>query len=131
MNVTSEMAHMTLPQLLLKRAATTPDKVALRKKDYGIWNELTWGGLETNVRNAALGLLSLGVTPGDRVAVIADNIPEWTIMELAAQSLGAMTIGIYQSSGRDEVKYLLEYSEASLVLAEDQEQVDKVLNLRS
>ena len=131
MNVTSEMAHMTLPQLLLKRAATTPDKVALRKKDYGIWNELTWGGLETKVRNAALGLLSLGVTPGDRVAVIADNIPEWTIMELAAQSLGAMTIGIYQSSGRDEVKYLLEYSEASLVLAEDQEQVDKVLNLRS
>ena len=81
------------------------------------------------MRNAALGLLSLGVTPGDRVAVIADNVPEWPVMELAVQSLGAMTIGIYQSSGRDEVKYLLEYSEASLVLAEDQEQVDKVLGV--
>ena len=126
----AEMLELTLPQLLLKRAEATPDRVAFRKKDYGIWNELTWGEVAERVRNAALGLLSLGVAPGDKVAVLADNIPEWPILELAAQSIGAISIGVYASSVRDEVEYMLEYSEARIVLAEDQEQVDKVLDVK-
>ncbi|ADI15469.1 AMP-dependent synthetase and ligase [Truepera radiovictrix DSM 17093] len=120
----------TLPQLLLERAARAPKAVALRHKHFGVWQERTWGEVESEVRRAALGLLSLGVVPGDRVAVLADNIPEWLLLELAAQSLGAMTVGIYASSSPDEVDYLLSYTEASVLLAEDQEQVDKVLGLR-
>ena len=124
------LLELTLPQLLLKRARAAPNAVALRQKDLGIWRELSWGEVAEQVRYAALGLLSLGVAPGDKVAVLADNIPEWPMMELAAQALGAVSIGVYASSVRDEVKYLLEYSEAVVVLAEDQEQVDKVVDVR-
>ncbi len=126
----AEMLKLTMPQLLLKRAAATPEQVAMREKDFGIWNELSWREVETQVRRAALGLLKLGVAPGDKVAVIADNIPQWPIMELAAQSIGAISIGVYQSSVREEVRYLLDYSEASIIFAEDEEQADKVLDLR-
>jgi len=121
----------TLPQLLLERAGRAPQEVALRHKAYGIWQERTWGEVADEVRRAALGLLSLGVAPGDRVAVLAENIPEWLFLEFAAQSIGAISVGIYPSSVQDEVKYLLTYTEASVVLAEDQEQVDKVLTLRA
>ena len=126
----AEMVELTLPQLLLKRAEHTPGAVALRKKDFGIWLETTWGEVAERVRDAALGLLGLGLAPGDRVAILADNIPEWPILELAAQSIGAVTVGIYPSSVREEVGYLLSYTGACVVLAEDQEQVDKVLDLR-
>jgi len=127
----TSLQENTLPQLLLKRAAAVPGKVAYREKDYGIWNEVTWAEVARQVRWAALGLFSLGVTRGDRVSIIADNIPEWPIMELAAQSLGAVTIGVYQSSVKEELRYLMGYAEASVVLAEDQEQVDKLLEIRS
>ena len=125
------LLELTLPQLLLKRAEAAPSAVALRQKDLGVWNELGWAEVALRVRYAALGLLSLGVAPGDNVAVLADNIPEWPMMELAAQSIGAVSIGVYASSVRDEVKYLLEYSEAVVVLAEDQEQVDKVVDVKA
>ena len=126
----ASMIESTLPQLLLKRAAATPRAVAYRQKDFGIWNELTWEEVAHRVRHAALGLLQLGVEPGDRVAVIAENIPAWAILELAAQSIGAVSIGIYPSSVRDEVRYMLAYVEAAVVLAEDQEQADKVADVR-
>ena len=124
------MVEMTLPQLLSRRAKHAPEAVALRKKDFGIWLEYTWAEVAERVCYAALGLLKLGLAPGDRVAILADNIPEWPILELAAQSVGAVTVGIYPSSVREEVGYLLSYTGASVVLAEDQEQVDKVLDLR-
>lgn len=127
----AEMLELTLPQLLLKRAALTPHKIAMRDKDLGIWNEITWQEVAMQVRHAALGLLSLGVAPGDKVGILADNMPEWPMLELAAQSIGAVSIGIYQSSVHDEVSYLLHYADVSVVFAEDQEQVDKVLELRS
>lgn len=125
------MIESTLPQLMLQRAKATPHAVAFRQKDLGIWNELTWATVARHVRCAALGLLQLGVEPGDRVAVIAENIPEWAIIEYAAQSIGAVSIGVYPSSVRDEVRYMLAYVEATVVLAEDQEQADKVADVRA
>ncbi len=130
LRVDESLLELTLPQLLLRRAEAAPHAVAFREKDLGVWNELTWGEVATRVRNAALGLLSLGVQPGDKVAVLADNIPEWAILELAAQAVGAVSIGVYASSVRDEVRYMLEYTEAKVVLVEDQEQADKVLDVR-
>jgi long-chain acyl-CoA synthetase len=123
------MLDQTLPQLLLRRAEATPDATAYREKDLGVWNERSWAQVAREVREAAMGLDALGVRRGDRVAVIADNITEWPLVELAAQSLGAISIGVYPSSVRDEVRYMLGYVEASVVLCEDQEQVDKVLGV--
>ena len=125
------MLELTLPQLLLKRAESARQEVAFREKDLGIWRELTWGEVALQVRLAAMGLVSLGVNKGDKVAVLADNIPEWAIIELAAQSIGAVSIGVYASSVRDEVRYMLDYADAKVVLCEDQEQTDKVLDLRN
>ena len=127
---TNDLLELTLPQLLVRRASLRPGQVAFRKKDLGIWNELTWQDVLEQVRYAALGLLTLGVEPGDTVAVLADNIPEWPMMELAAQSIGAVTIGVYASSVREEVAYLLAYSQARVVLAENEEQVDKVVDVK-
>ena len=124
------MIEQTLPQLLFERANKAPNKVALREKDFGVWNEITWMEFATAVRYAAMALSKLGVKRNDKVAILADNIPEWPIMELAAQSIGAISIGIYASSVRDEVEYLLDYSDAVLVLCQDQEQTDKVVDVR-
>lgn len=122
--------NQTLPQLLIERSKINPNKVAIREKDFGVWNEITWTELSQRVKHAALGLASLGVSRNDKVAILADNIPEWPIMELAAQSIGAISIGVYASSVREEVKYLLEYSDAKVVLCQDQEQTDKVIDVR-
>ncbi|HLT57866.1 MAG: AMP-binding protein [Limnochordales bacterium] len=121
----------TLPQLLWARAAG-PDRhrPALRHKEFGIWNQITWEEYAQYVRWTAQGLLALGLKPGETVAVIADNIPEWYYMELAAQAIGAVVAGIYQSSVAREVAYGVQATGAVLVLAEDQEQVDKLLEVR-
>ncbi len=123
-------AQPTLPGLLVDRARTTPDAVALREKEFGVWQEITWTGYLDRVRRFSLGLRALGVAPGDTVAIIGDNRPEWVITELAAQSLGALPVGIYQDSVLDELRHVLEASGARIVVAEDQEQVDKVLDIQ-
>ena len=120
----------TLPGLLARRAADDPDGVALREKEFGIWQETTWAGFLDRVRSFALGLVDLGVKKGDRIAIIGDNRPEWVIAELAAQTIGALPLGLYQDSISAELARMLEAAEARLIVAEDQEQVDKVLEVR-
>ena len=126
-----EMKRYTLPQLLRLRAEHEGDRVALREKDYGIWNEITYAQYYENVLLFAHGLLSLGFGPGERLAVIADNIPEWLYAELGAQAVRGISVGVYQSSLPPEIAYMLQYTGASVVLAEDQEQVDKLYEIRS
>ena len=121
---------LTLPSLLALRAARTPDAVALREKEFGIWQEITWAGYLDRVRRFALGLAEMGVRRADRIAVAGDNRPEWVIAELAAQVLGALPLGLYQDAVADELAVLLEAADAAVVVAEDQEQVDKVLQVR-
>ncbi len=120
----------TLPKLLLSNARRFPNKVALREKEFGIWQTITWSDYLRRVRNLSLGLGKLGVQRGDRIAIVGDNRPEWVIAELAAQAAGALSVGIYQDSVVEEVQYILELSEARVVVAEDQEQVDKILHTR-
>src|SRR5262245_22976467 len=121
----------TLPQLLVDQARRLgPDKVALREKKYGIWQEVTWAQYAARVRAVCLGLLRLGLQRGDKVAVICGNRPAWLYVELAAQSAGAIPVGIFVESLPHQVKFILEHAEARFVLVEDQEQVDKVLSLR-
>ena len=120
----------TLPGLLAARAGRRPGQVALREKEFGIWQETTWAEYLARVRSFALGLADLGVARGDRIAIIGDNRPEWVIAELAAQSLGALPLGLYQDSIAPELARMLAAAEARVVVAEDQEQVDKVLEVR-
>lgn len=116
----------TLPRLLVERARARPEKVALREKDRGIWRSTTWRGYRDRVEAVALGLGSLGISRGDAIALLGDNRPDWIACELAAQSLGAVPLGVYQDATSDELAALVEAASVRLLVVEDQEQVDKV-----
>ena len=119
----------TMPKLLLKNARERGGEIALREKEFGIWQSFTWARYAERVRNFARGLVELGLKRGEIVAVLGDNRPEWLIAQLAAQSIGAPSLGVYQDSVALEVRYLMEFSGARFVIAEDQEQVDKLLEV--
>lgn len=110
-------------------AEARPEAVALREKDFGIWQEITWDELWDQVVTAAHGLLALGVEVGDVVSIHSEDRPEWVILDLATVSIRGITTGLYPSNPAAEVEYLLNDSGASVHLAEDQEQVDKILDL--
>lgn len=126
-----DVTRYTIPQLLAKRAQLSPNGVALRLKEFGIWNETTNAQYLERAREVAAGLHALGVVRGDKVAVIAENIPAWVFMEVGVQALGGISVGVYQSSVAHEVKYVLDYTDAVVVLCEDEEQVDKLLEHRA
>ncbi|MDV3221609.1 AMP-binding protein [Intrasporangium sp.] len=121
----------TFPRLLASLATTRARDTALQEKRYGIWQPLTWAQYNARVRDFAHGLASLGVRRGEIVAVLGDNRPEWLIAELAAQSIGAAVVGVYPTSIGEELHHILSHSRARVVIAEDQEQVDKLIRLRS
>ena len=120
----------TLPALLLERAAATPHDIAMRKKDLGIWKQYRWDAYAERAAAVGLGLKALGVGPGDRVAVHSLNRPAWLLADLGAQGIGAITVGVYPTSPSAEVQYLLDHSGATVLVAEDEEQVDKALAVR-
>jgi len=120
----------TIPKLLRKRAVEYGNReIAMRKKDYGIWNEYTWQAVYEHVKNIAHGLLSLGFEKGDKITIIGDNDPEWFWAEWAAQSLRGAAVGVYIDCIPSEVKYYIEHSDSTFVFARDQEQVDKILEI--
>ncbi|QBF45553.1 AMP-binding protein [Janibacter limosus] len=125
----SDPSADTFPRLLAGLAATRPDAVAMQEKLYGIWQPLTWSEYAQRVHATAHGLAALGVERGEVIAVLGDNRPEWLIAELAAQSIGAAVVGIYPTSIGEELHHILATSRARVVVAEDQEQVDKLLRL--
>jgi long-chain acyl-CoA synthetase len=121
----------TLPSLLIKHAKRFGnDRVAIREKEYGIWQSVTWARYLEHVRDFSLGLISLGFSPGETLGIIGDNRPEWIYAELAAQAARGVPFGIFQDAVLNELAYIIDHSEAAIILAEDQEQVDKVLELR-
>jgi long-chain acyl-CoA synthetase len=119
----------TTAKLLLHNAARHGAEVALREKDYGIWHVYSWADCRRKVEELALGLLALDVRRGDVVGIIGRNRPHWLWAELAAHSVGAMSLGIYEDALGKEVQYLLGYAEAKIAFAEDEEQVDKLLEV--
>jgi long-chain acyl-CoA synthetase len=119
----------TFPKLLVRNARATPDKVAMREKEFGIWQSFTWGEVHDHVRDFSLGLTALGLRRGENVAIIGDNRPEWVWSEIAAQAGGAAAVGLYQDSNLNEVAYVIDHCDATVVVAEDQEQVDKILDM--
>jgi len=124
------MSDATFPQLLARRASEHPNAPALREKRYGIWRPVTWAEYAGQVNSFAHGLAALGVTRGEPVAVLGENRPEWVITELAVQSLGGCSLGLYPEGRVDEVAHVLTHGGVRVVVAEDQEQVDKLIELR-
>ncbi len=119
----------TFPKLLVRNAARFGDRTALREKKFGIWRPTSWKEYLRDVRELSLGMISLGLERGDKVAILGDNRPMWICAELAAQSAGAASVGIYQDSNLNEVAYVIDHCDAKIVVAEDQEQVDKILEM--
>src|SRR5260370_29319441 len=120
----------TFPGRLVERARRHGAQIAIREKKYGIWQEVTWREYAAHVRAVALGFERLGLLPGDTIAVISGNRPAWLYVELAAQSIGAIPLGIFVDALPEQVRRVLDHSETRVVMAEDQEQADKVLGVR-
>ena len=123
---------MTLPQMLAAHARRYGrGKVALREKEYGIWQEVSWEAYAAHVRAVGLGLEALGLQRGETLAIVCGNRPAWLYTELGAQALGAVPVGVYVDGLPDQVRYVVEHSEARIAVVEDQEQADKVLSVRA
>lgn len=120
----------TIAEMFLERVAQHPDKVALRYKYLGIWRDVTWAAYLDHVRSITLGLYALGIRPGDRVAVIGENRPEWLFADMGTICLGGVTVGIYTTSSAQQCEYVASHSGARVYIAEDEEQLDKALFFR-
>ncbi|TMJ68760.1 MAG: long-chain fatty acid--CoA ligase [Alphaproteobacteria bacterium] len=125
------MTQSTLPRLLRRNAEQMAGRPAIREKNHGIWQTFTWAQYWEEVRDFALGLAAHGFRRGDKLAVIGDNRPSLYWAQLAAQCLGGTAVPMYQDSIASELVFVLNHAEVSVVVAEDQEQVDKILSLRS
>ena len=117
------------PDLFFQQVDRLGDKVALRNKDYGIWNRISWKSYGQNVRISAAGFLSMGIEPGNRVAILGDNRPEWLVCHLGSMTAGCVTCGIYPTSSPEEIEYVVEHSESKILFVENEEQIDKVLQI--
>ena len=132
MSVAEETATARLesfPALLLRNARQWRDRPALREKDLGIWQTWTWGDTLEEVRAFSVGLAEMDVQKGDHIAILGSNRPRLYFTFAAAQALGAIPVPVYADSTAEELQYILEHANAKLVIAEDQEQVDKVLEI--
>ncbi|MGJ9422387.1 AMP-dependent synthetase/ligase [Aeromicrobium sp. CF3.5] len=119
----------TLAQVVRGRAAGTPSRVAMREKLLGLWREITWRSYWENADLVGHGLLALGVVPGDRVAVHSENRPEWLYCDVGITAIRAATVGLYPTNPSPEVLHVLRDSGSCVLFAEDQEQVDKALEI--
>ncbi|HXQ65137.1 MAG TPA: AMP-binding protein [Alphaproteobacteria bacterium] len=117
----------TFPKLLIHHARLRPERPAVREKDFGIWQSWSWAEALAQVRAIACGLAAAGLKRGDKLAVVGDNRPHLYWSMVAAQALGAVPVPIYQDANAGEMQFVLEHAEVRFAVAEDQEQVDKLL----
>ncbi|MEN8245740.1 MAG: AMP-binding protein [Thermodesulfobacteriota bacterium] len=120
----------TLPKLFWQRVEQWSDRTALREKVYGLWHEISFQEYGRNAANVACGLIALGLEKGDRVAVISENKPEWLYSDLGILSAGGVTVGIYTTDTSNQVEYVVRNCGARFYIAEDEEQLDKILEVR-
>ncbi len=119
----------TFPKLLLRHAKLRPERPAMREKDFGIWQSWSWAETLLEVRRIACGLAAAGLERGDKLAVVGDNRPHLYWSMVAAQALGAVPVPIYQDANAGEMEFVLAHAEVRFAVAEDQEQVDKLLEV--
>lgn len=124
------LLDFTIPQLLRWRVQHSADRIALREKDFGCWNNFTWQDYYDYVRKTVLGLEKIGMKKDDKLALITDNIPEMLIVAVGTHVVGGISAGIYQTTLPDEIAKILDYMDVSIVFCDDQEQVDKLVEVR-
>lgn len=125
------MASMdSLPALLLNNLAVRPDRPAIREKNLGIWKTYSWRDYHDNVRDFALGIAGRGFGHGDKLCVSGQNRPALYWAEIAAQAMGGVAVPVYSDAIANELKYVLNNADVKIIVAEDQEQVDKILMIR-
>ena len=132
---TNGSAHLdptgdTFPKLLLRNVERFGDKVAIREKDYGIWQSYSWREYLAQARLIALGLAAVGFKRGDKTAIVGDNRPQLYWAMLATQALGGVPVPLYQDSIEKEMEFIIDHAEARFAVVEDQEQVDKLLQVK-
>lgn len=125
------MIAESFPAVFFRQVEAMKDRVALRRKEHGIWKRMTWKEYGDRVQEAAAGLLALGIGPRERVAILGENRPEWLICHLAVMSIGCVTCGVYSTSAPEQVAYVVGHSESKVLFADNEEQVDKVLQILS
>jgi len=119
----------TLPQLLARNKDRFGQRTALREKDLGVWKEISWQAYYDHVKHFCLGVVSLGLKPSDKLAILGDNCREWVYADLGAQAANAIAVGIYATNPPRQVQYVLGHSDSVMVVVKDQEQADKVLEV--
>ncbi|KQP11826.1 long-chain fatty acid--CoA ligase [Pseudorhodoferax sp. Leaf267] len=121
------LPEKTLPQMLRAQAQRQPTAIAIRQKDFGIWQPITWADYLRRASHVGLGLASLGLSAGSHVGVLSENRIEWVLAQMGTGLIGAVTVGVYPTSPTNEVAYVLGHADVEVVVCEDQEQADKVL----
>ncbi len=119
----------TFPELFFQQVDNLKDGVALRRKEMGIWKRISWAEYGAKVREVAAGLLSLGVQPGEKVAILGNNRPEWLFSDLGTMTVGGVSCGVYPTSAPEQVAYVVGHSESKVLFVENEEQVDKALQI--
>ncbi|UCG05306.1 MAG: AMP-binding protein [Desulfobacterales bacterium] len=125
-----EKPNTTYPKLLVEKARRYQDRVAMREKYKGIWQEISWKTYLERVSHFSLGLLELGMQAGNHAAILGENCPEWVFADIAIQSLRGVSVGIYPTNSEEQVKYIINHSESRFVVVGDQEQADKILAIK-
>ena len=132
MNQETAVDKLTIPKLLRRNRLRHGDRTALREKDLGVWQKVSWNQYWEHVRNFALGLKELGLEDeGGKVSILGDNCREWLYADIAAQACRAISIGVYPTNVAEQCLYVLENSDSSMVVCRDQEQVDKILEIKA
>ena len=125
------MEDQTLPQMFIKQAKSRGENsVSVRQKEFGIWREFSWQESYEQVKYFALGMIALGLQRGDHVCSIGDNDREYLWGFLGMQAAGAAIVGLYTDAIPSEMEYIINHSDATFALAQNQEQVDKLLELK-
>ncbi|WP_375592986.1 AMP-binding protein [Algihabitans albus] len=123
------LPELTMVQMLQRRAEQTPNATALRQKDYGIWQPISWQSYWARARDVAAGLLKLGLSDGGHVGILCENRCEWVIAQFGIGAAGGIAVGVYATSPVPEVAYVLGHADVEIVICEDQEQTDKVMEV--
>jgi long-chain acyl-CoA synthetase len=120
----------TVPKRFMAAAAKWGSHVAMRKKAYGLWHDITWNEYFHNARSVACALLAMGFERGDRAAIIGENCPEWVFADIGIQCCGAAATGIYATNAWPQVEYVVTHSESKFLFVENEEQLDKWLHFK-
>lgn len=128
--VSADLPALTVIEMLREHARARPTQIAIRQKRFGIWRPTPWADYWRRARHVALGLRELGLGRGGHLGVLAENRIEWVLSQMGAGVLGAVTVGVYATSPSNEVAYVLDHADVSIVVCEDQEQIDKVIEAR-